>query len=74
VFLLIEGDKVVPYPLGGTVLHTLYAVGLLRSRSLLILYYVAVQLLVKGLLRFILGLKVRKGRPFCLLLATLGSG
>lgn len=72
-FFLIEKDKIIPDLFWRHVLHSLDAIGLLGSRSLLILYDVVVQLLVKGLLRFILGLEVRQNMPFYLLLATLGG-
>jgi hypothetical protein len=71
MFLLIQKDKVIPDLLGRSILHSLDTVRLLGSRSLLVLYDIAVQFLVKGLLRFILGLKVRQNMPLYLLLPAL---
>jgi hypothetical protein len=53
VFLLVEGDEVVPDLLGRAVVHLLDTVALLRRWDFLVLYYVAVQLLVKRLLRLV---------------------
>lgn len=72
MFLFIQKDEIVPDFFRRSIFHFLDTVRLLGSRSLLIFNDVTVQFLVKGLLRFILGLKVRQDMPLYLLLTTLG--
>lgn len=71
MFLLVEKDKLIPDLLWRSILHFFDAIRLLGSWSLLIFNDIAIQLLVKGLLRFILRFKVRQNMPLYLFLTTL---
>jgi hypothetical protein len=74
MLLLIDGNQIIPDLFGRSIVYLFDSIGALGTGRLLVLDYVVIEFLIKGLLCFILLLDSRMNLTLPLLLPALRGG